>query len=166
MTRSDLTTIDKAARAIGEIQGRLRLLSESLPAELRPPIEAAADALDGADEQLTKLYCEQASQPPEPPPPPDTLTVPQAAREASVSADKVRIWCRSGIIPGAWNSGDREREFWRIPRPAWAEFLASRAADPQEPIREVQRKLRKLREPAPYVGRYMVDRRDDGPRAA
>jgi hypothetical protein len=54
------------------------------------------------------------------------LTVQQMAADGNVSEDKVRRWCRLGAIEGAWNAGDKVREFWRAPEDAWRQFRESR----------------------------------------
>lgn len=65
------------------------------------------------------------------------LTVPQMARELGVSQEKVRTWCRNGMIRGVTNIGDHDRRFYRATRQAWDEFKASRSI-PDPPIRRMR----------------------------
>lgn len=54
------------------------------------------------------------------------LNVQQMAKSAGVSEDKVRRWCRAGVIEGAWDAGDGKREVWRVPAEQWEKFRESR----------------------------------------
>lgn len=54
------------------------------------------------------------------------LTVQQMAADGHVSEDKVRRWCRAGVIGGAWDAGDGGREMWRAPAEGWVKFRETR----------------------------------------
>ena len=62
---ADLQALLGAAQQVGELQGRLRLLADTLTAGsgLRDAVTEAADIIDRADERLTRAFCEHAPQP-------------------------------------------------------------------------------------------------------
>ena len=52
------------AQRTGELQGRLRLLADTLTAGgVRDAVTEAADIIDRADERLTRAFCDHAPQP-------------------------------------------------------------------------------------------------------
>jgi hypothetical protein len=61
---ADLQALLGAAQQVGELQGRLRLLADTLTAAgPRDAVTEAADIIDRADEGLTRAFCEHAPQP-------------------------------------------------------------------------------------------------------
>ena len=61
---ADLQALLGAAQRVGELQGRLRLLADTLTAGgVRDAVTEAADIIDRADERLTRAFCEHAPQP-------------------------------------------------------------------------------------------------------
>lgn len=65
MTTHDLNAILAAAQRVGELQGRLRLLADTVAAgPLREAATDAADLVDKADQRLTRAFVENATTPP------------------------------------------------------------------------------------------------------
>lgn len=62
-TRAELLPLLAIARKVGTLQGRLRLLIDVLPVDVRDDATEVAELLDQADEALTKLFIDHAPQP-------------------------------------------------------------------------------------------------------
>ncbi|MDB5294943.1 MAG: hypothetical protein JWO31_926 [Phycisphaerales bacterium] len=62
------------------------------------------------------------------------LDVPAMAIELGACRDKVRQWCASGELAGAWNVGDDgKRKTWKATRVSVDAFKRSRSARPAPP---------------------------------
>lgn len=61
---TDLQRLLSAAQRVGELQGKLRILAETVAAgPLREAATEAADLIDRADERLTRAFVEHAPAP-------------------------------------------------------------------------------------------------------
>ena len=63
------------------------------------------------------------------------LTVPQIAKNLSVSEDTVRKWISSGELPGFKLPGSKRQPIYRVARSDYERFLDSRRTVPRRTLR-------------------------------
>jgi len=55
--------------------------------------------------------------------PSEIMTIPQASRESGYSRASISLWCRQGLIEGAYQPVPNGK--WRFTRGAWERFLST-----------------------------------------